>query len=198
MIEIPDDVTALIFDCDGTLADTMPVHYQSWVEILIPYGLVLSEQRFYDLGGWPTKKIVELLAKEESLELDADQVAWEKEQGFLKNIHLVEPIHPVADTVKKYHQVLPMAVATGAVKSVGKQILQLIGVYDYFQTVVYAEDTKKHKPEPDVFLEAARRIDADPQTSLVFEDTDPGVEAAKRAGMRVIDVRSFHTPRRIT
>jgi beta-phosphoglucomutase family hydrolase len=189
---------AIIFDCDGTLADTMPSHYEAWATILDRYALAMSEDRFYELGGWPTAKVAELLARESGRSIDIARLAREKESLFHDTLHLVRPIEPVVEVVRQHHGRVPMAVATGAVRSVCQQILKQIGVADSFHSIVSSEDVQQHKPAPDIFLEAARRLGVDPRQCRVYEDTDPGIEAARRAGMEYIDVRSFYTPRRVT
>lgn len=192
------ELHAIIFDCDGTLADTMPSHYEAWIEVLTRYELEMSEDRFYALGGWPTRKVAELLAREAGRTVDIDQLADEKESLFEKYVHLVQPIGPVLTVVENHRGKLPMAVATGAVLPVCRRILKQIGLHESFDTIVSADDVERHKPAPDVFLEAARRLGVAPQRCRVYEDTDPGIEAARRAGMEPVDVREFYTPRRVT
>lgn len=189
---------AIIFDCDGTLADTMPVHYEAWRDALNRYHLELSEDRFYALGGWPTRAIIDLLAKETGRQLNVDEIADYKEAVFQERLDSVRPIEPVVNVVREYQGKLPLAVATGAVRPILMRILHHIGLAEAFQASVCSEDVPRHKPHPDVFLEAARRIAVDPRYCRVYEDTDPGVEAARRAGMHYVDVRTFFTPRRIT
>jgi beta-phosphoglucomutase family hydrolase len=192
------ELHAIIFDCDGTLADTMPSHYEAWIEVLTRYELEMSEDRFYALGGWPTRKVAELLAREAGRTVDIDQLAEEKESLFEKYVHLVQPIGPVLTVVETHRGKLPMAVATGAVLPVCRRILHQIGLHESFDTIVSADDVERHKPAPDVFLEAARRLGVAPERCRVYEDTDPGIEAARRAGMEPVDVREFYTPRRVT
>jgi beta-phosphoglucomutase family hydrolase len=189
---------ALIFDCDGTLADTMPSHYEAWMVVLDRYQLVMSEDRFYELGGWPTRKVAQLLAEEARRAIDIDELSREKESIFEQRLHTIRPIEPVIAVVRQHHGRLPLAVATGAVRPICQQILWHIGVGDAFDTIVSSEDVRRHKPEPDIFLEAARRLGVAPSTCLVYEDTDPGLESARRAGMEAIDVRALHKPRRVT
>jgi beta-phosphoglucomutase family hydrolase len=195
---IPPTTQAIIFDCDGTLADTMPAHYEAWVATLARYGFVLDEDRFYSLGGWPTEKIIDLLADEAGRTVEALVIANEKEAAFQERMHLIEAIEPVAEVVRQHHGKLPLAVATGAFRSIAEATLEQIGLHEKFHTIVSCEDVKRHKPEPDVFLEAARRLGVDPKHCVVFEDTDPGVQAAQAAGMHCIDVRTLYTPRRVT
>jgi beta-phosphoglucomutase family hydrolase len=193
-----ESIHGIIFDCDGTLADTMPSHYEAWMSILDRYDLQMSEDRFYALGGWPTRRVADLLIAESGREIDAVRLSHEKESLFAAMLHLVRPIEPVVEVVKQHRGRLPMAVATGAVRPICEEILRQIGVQGHFDTIVSSEDVERHKPAPDVFLEAARRLGIPARHCRVYEDTDPGVEAARRAGMECVDVRTFYTPRRVT
>jgi HAD superfamily hydrolase (TIGR01509 family) len=189
---------ALIFDCDGTLTDSMPVHYLSWRTTLARHGVVFEEERFYALGGMPTDKIIALLSAEQGIPLDALALAAEKEADFLQSLHLVEAITPVIEVARAHHRRLKLAVASGGWRHVIERQLRQVGVYELFDAIVAAEDTERHKPEPDVFLEAARRLGVAPHDCRVYEDSDLGIEAARRAGMSWVDIRAWHTPRRIT
>jgi HAD superfamily hydrolase (TIGR01509 family) len=189
---------ALIFDCDGTLTDSMPVHFLCWQKTMRACGIEFAEDRFYALGGMPSDKIVELLSVEAGLALDCAAVAAQKEQAFLETLHLLEPIAAVVDIARQNRGVRKMAVASGGFRHVIEKQLRQVGIYDWFDALVTAEDTPRHKPEPDVFLEAARRLGVPPADCLVYEDSDLGVEAARRAGMRWVDVRTIHKPRRLT
>ena len=192
------EIDAIIFDCDGTLADTMPPHFEAWRETCVRYGLELTEDRFYSLGGWPTLAVAQLLVKEQGSKADAQQIAREKEATFEARLSEVEPIEPVVKVVRQYRGRLPIAVATGAIRPMLDEILRQIGLTGWFDALVSAEEVTHHKPAPDIFLEAARRLKVDPKGCLVYEDTDPGIEAARRAGMQYVDVRTVFTPRRVT
>ena len=189
---------ALIFDCDGTLADTMPAHYVAWHKTLLRHGIDFNEDRFYALGGVPTVKIIQLLAGEAGLSLDTVAVGREKEMAFHEAIDSVEPIAAVVDIARRHIGKLPMAVGTGSEWWSAERVLKRIGVLDWFSAVVCADHVQRHKPEPDVFLEAARRLGVDPQHCCVYEDTDLGLAAGRAAGMDVVDVRPLYTIRRIT
>lgn len=186
---------ASIFDLDGTLADTMPVHYRAWVEVAARYGISFPEERFYALGGMPTPRIAAMLAAEQGLTLDPEAVARDKEQAFLRRFHEVRPIAAVVELARRARAAGPVAVASGGMRRVVDRTLRQIGVHDWFEVVVTAEDTPRHKPEPDVFLEAARRMGVPPSDCTVYEDTDLGLEAARRAGMRPVDVRTLREHR---
>ena len=193
-----DKICGIIFDLDGTLADTMPSHYEAWRVILERYGLEMSEDRFYALGGWPTERVADLLIGESGRTIDASQLSNEKESLFAESLHLVRPIEHVTSVARQHRGQLPLAVATGAMRGICEQILKHIDIHDWFDAIVSADEVERHKPNPDVFLEAARRLGVEPKCCLVYEDTDPGLEAARRAGMAHVDVRQFYTPRRIT
>jgi len=189
---------AILFDCDGTLADTMPAHYRAWRMVTDPHGMAFDEDRFYSMGGRPTRDIVATLAAEAGVAVDVEQEAHRKEQGFLDQLHAVEPIDPVIAVVRRSRERVPLAVVTGGYRDVCRQILERVGIADCFDAIVASEDTDRHKPEPAPFLEAARRLGARPQRCVVWEDSDLGIEGARRAGMHWIDVRAFHTPARVT
>ena len=188
---------ALIFDCDGTLTDSMPIHYVAWHRTMQNYGIQFPEDRFYSLGGIPTDKIIRMLADEQQVEVDAHKAAIAKENAFLELLHLLEPIQQVVAVARHFHRRVPMIVASGGFREIIKKQITQIGCDGLFDDIVAAEDTDRHKPEPDVFLEAARRVGADPTRCLVYEDSDLGVQAARSASMDFIDVRAFHAPKRL-
>ena len=192
----PPGTAGLIFDCDGTLADTMPVHYRAWTQVLKGPGLAFPPKRFYELGGVPTAKIIAILAQEQGKPAgDIEALSAAKEEHFLGELTDVTPVAAVFAVAKAYRGKLPMAVASGGYRAVISRTLESIGVADWFDALVCAEDTQNHKPDPDVFLEAARRLGVAPATCVVFEDTDIGLEAARRAGMTGVDVRPWQADR---
>lgn len=188
--------SAIIFDCDGTLTDSMPLHYVAWSRTLSRYGVSFPEDRFYALGGMPSKQIVCLLAGEHGVQVDANMAAEEKEGLFLELMQHLAPISEVIDVARHFRGQLPMAVASGGYRDIIIQQLEQIGIVDWFDPIVTAEDTTRHKPDPDVFLLAAERMGVPAEGCLVYEDSTLGIDAAKAAGMDFIDVRTFYTPRR--
>jgi len=192
------DYTAILFDCDGTLADTMPAHYRAWLHVTKHHGILFDEDRFYALGGRPTRDILATLANEASIEIDLDHASEMKETAFLEQVKYVKAIDPVIAALRRAHGHVPVAVVTGGYRDVCEKILLQIGIREFFDCIVASEDTNRHKPHPDPFLEAARRLGVAPEGCLVWEDSDLGIEAARQAGMSWIDVRSFHQPQRLT
>jgi HAD superfamily hydrolase (TIGR01509 family) len=189
---------ALLFDCDGTLADTMPAHYRAWLRVTGSHGIDFDEDRFYSFAGRPTRDIVATLAREAGVVIDVDHAATLKEESFLAQLDAVMAIDPVVEVVRRARGRVPIAVVTGGYRHVCLEILGRVGIADAFDTIVASEDTSRHKPEPEPFLEAARRLGARPERCVVWEDSDLGIEAARRAGMEWIDVRSFHSPARVS
>lgn len=182
-------IQALIFDCDGTLADSMRAHYVAWRDVLTAYKMDLSEERFYMYSGTPSRRVIPMLAEEQGIALDFEQANFAKEEAFLKALHLLKPIEPVVRIARENSGKLKMAVASGGVRRVVHRQLEHLEMFDWFETIVTAEDTERHKPDPDVFLEAARRLGVAPAACRVYEDGEPGIEAARRAGMECVDVR---------
>ncbi|HSQ57430.1 MAG TPA: HAD-IA family hydrolase [Gemmata sp.] len=188
----PRGTAGLIFDCDGTLADTMPAHYRAWTAMLGRYGISFPEPRFYAMGGMPTERIIRILADEAGVPVsNVDAMVREKEQGFLEFLDAVLPIEPVLEIAKAHRGKLPIAVASGGYRDTITRTLDRLAIRHWFDAMVAAEDTPRHKPEPDVFLEAARRLKVSSASCVVFEDTDIGLEAARRAGMMGVDVREW-------
>src|SRR5512138_1932886 len=182
-------IKGLIFDCDGTLADTMPLHWRAWQVIAARHRIHLPEDRFYSLGGVPSREILRMLSAEQGLGLDHLAVAREKEAEYLPLIAQVEPINVVVGVAREHHGKLPMAVASGGTAHGIEQVLAHLGIRSLFQAVVTSEMVKNQKPAPDIFLEAARRIGVPPHQCRAYEDTDLGMQAIRAAGMEAVDVR---------
>jgi len=183
---------AAIFDLDGTLADTMPVHYRAWQEVAGRHRLAFPEARFYALGGVPTVKIAATLIAEQGLSLDPEVICREKEEAVLRRFHEIGPIPAVVELARRHRAAGKIAIASGGGRVMVERTLHQLGLHDWFPVVVTAEDTVRHKPEPDVFLEAARQLGVAPGDCTVYEDTELGLEAARRAGMRGVDVRPLY------
>ena len=178
-----------IFDCDGTLADTMPLHYRAWKRLVEELGGSFSEQLFYQWGGRPTTRILELLRDEHGLAVaDVHMSAERKEGYFVELIHEVKPVEPVLDIARRLHGTVPLAVASGGFRQLVEQTLEVIGIRQLFAAVVCAEDSQRPKPFPDPFLEAARRLNVPAAECLVFEDSPVGIQAAEAAGMQWVFV----------
>lgn len=190
--KIGSHISGLVFDCDGTIADTMPLHYQAWVAAMQERGLEFAESVFYELAGVPTVRIVHILNERYGYNLPAQELADRKETLYAQLLPGVQGIGPVLEVISAYTGKLPMAVATGGTRAICTRTLELLGLVQHFKAIVSADDVIHGKPAPDIFLEAARRIAVDPGLCVAFEDGDLGIQAARAAGMDVIDIRE-HT-----
>ncbi len=196
MLPFPSGTMALLFDCDGTLADTMTLHYEAWHETLRLRGIDCPRAFIDEHAGVPTDLIVEELNARWGVALDPEQISVEKEGRFREQIHRTEPVEEVLATAHAYHGKLPMAVVSGGVGELVKATLLAIDALALFPVIVTADDPVKPKPAPDVFVEAARQLGVEPTKCHVFEDGDPGIVAAKAAGMTFTDVREVIARRR--
>jgi len=196
-LDIPaGDFAAYIFDLDGTLIDTMPLHYRAWDQAMQRAGLPhqLDEELFYSLGGVPTLKVAELIGKHYGLKVDPHAIFDHKESLFKdlqKDAKLIEPVVAVARRVAQTH---PVAIASGGPRDIVKRSLELAGLAPLFKVVVSADDVVHGKPAPDMFLLAARLMNVAPEKCLVFEDAVPGMRAAEAAGMKCVHVPSRRKP----
>jgi HAD superfamily hydrolase (TIGR01509 family) len=189
MLEIPEGTVALLFDCDGTLADTMTLHFEAWHETLLVYGIDCPRTFIDEHAGVPTDLIVDEVNDRWGVALDPLKISTEKEGRFREQIHRTEPVEEVLATAHAYHGKLPMAVVSGGVGELVRATLVAIDALKLFEVIVTADDPVKPKPSPDIFIEAARQLGVDPAGCHVFEDGDPGIVAAKAAGMTFTDVR---------
>ena len=172
-----------IFDCDGTVAHSMPIHYAAWRQAAEENGIQMTEELFYSLGGVPTTRIVEILNEKFGTNLDPEQVARRKEAVYVENMGNMQPIEEVAAFARKVGKFAKVSIASGGYLPVVLKTLEAIGFKDFFPVVVTTEQVSRGKPFPDMFLEAAKRMGVPANECLVLEDSPAGIEAAKAAGM---------------
>jgi beta-phosphoglucomutase family hydrolase len=194
MTEVPPDIRGLVFDCDGTIADTMPLHYEAWVAALSEHAVEFPEALFYEMAGIPTHTIIQILNDKYGHSMPVMPTAERKDQLFVQLLPRVQPIEPVVALVKKYAGKLPMAVATGGTRALCSKTLSSLGLLDYFAALVTADDVEHGKPAPDIFLESARRIGIPAADCCAFEDGELGLQAARAAGMMAVDIRPLRRP----
>lgn len=188
-LQIPGgDFAAFLFDCDGTIVDSMPLHFKAWTQVLAAEGCPFPEDQFYLLGGVPPIKIVEMLNAQHGLKMDAPSVADRKEQQYYASLHELEAVQEVVEIIHAMHGCIPFAVVSGSTRNSVQQSLNQVGLSENFPVCVCAEDYTHGKPDPECFLKAAQLLGVAPARCLVFEDTDLGIQAAKAAGMQWIRV----------
>jgi HAD superfamily hydrolase (TIGR01509 family) len=175
--------TGYIFDCDGTLAHSMPVHYAAWRQTAEENGTEMSEELFYSLGGVPTTRIVEILSEKFGVKMDPEVVAKRKEDVYVQNMGNIQPLQEVTAFARKVATFAKVSVASGGYLAVVLKTLEAIGFKDFFPVIVTTEQVARGKPFPDMFLEAANRMGVPANECLVLEDSPAGIEAAKAAGM---------------
>jgi HAD superfamily hydrolase (TIGR01509 family) len=190
-IIISPDTKGLIFDCDGTLADTMPLHMEAWCQTFADYGEECPYEFVNSLKGTPAEKIVEMFNHKFGRKINPIKFAQDKNRRSRKKLRQAQPIDPIIKIVRNYRGKLPMAVASGGTRRNVLLTLEVIGLKDYFVAVITSDDKLKAKPAPDIFIEAARRMKVEPPYCQVFEDGDVGLQAAREAGMIATDVRPY-------
>jgi HAD superfamily hydrolase (TIGR01509 family) len=191
MIPVYDGIKGLIFDCDGTLADTMTIHTHAWQETMKRFGHDCPVDFLQPLRGMPAEEIVIRFNRKFGTDFDAKTVSDAKNKMSFERFKTVKPIMPVAKIALDYRGKLPMSVASGGTRKNVLRTLKAIGMADYFMAVLTADDGLKPKPHPQMFIEAAKQMHVAPELCQVFEDGDPGLEAARAASMAFVDVRPY-------
>jgi HAD superfamily hydrolase (TIGR01509 family) len=190
-LQLPEgEFGAYLFDCDGTIADSMPLHYIAWKKVMAEWNCEYPEDLFYSWGGKPVRKIIADLNKIHGLEMPIEATARRKESLYLEQLSQLKAIPEVLEQIEAEHGRIPFAVVSGSTRDSVVGSLSVLGLLDRFETIVSAEDYTRSKPAPDGFLLAAERLGVAPADCLVFEDTDLGIESATAAGMASVKVPS--------
>jgi beta-phosphoglucomutase-like phosphatase (HAD superfamily) len=184
----PGDFRAYLFDCDGTVADSMPLHFVAWNRALGEWGCHLSEADFYQWGGKPIAEIIATLNVRDGLKMPVAEVAERKENYYYEVLPRLRAVPDVLEHIHRSHGTLPFAIVSGSTRESVTASLELLGLMDKFETLVCAGDYKNSKPHPEPFLLAAERLGVAPEHCLVFEDTDMGIQSATAAGMASVKV----------
>jgi beta-phosphoglucomutase family hydrolase len=184
----PGPHDAYLFDCDGTIADSMPLHYIAWKKILAEWNCHFDEHHFYSLGGTPIAEIVSMLNKQHGLSMPVEAVCNRKEELYYELLPQLKAIPEVLEHIHTRHGEIPFAVVSGGTREAVTASLNTLEILDRFDTLVCAEDYKNGKPHPEAFLLAADRLGVAPARCLVFEDTDLGIQAATAAGMPSVKI----------
>jgi len=180
---------ALIFDMDGTIADTMEAHFEAWRDALAAHGLEITRELFFSrLGGRISTEIVRIVNADFGLDLDVDEVSREKDEAYLHHVDEMRPLEPVAALARSSYGRLPLGLATGEQRHIASRVLKATGLEALFDAFVTSTDVSHHKPHPETFLRCAELLGVEAATCQVFEDSPSGLEAGRRAGMIVTDV----------
>jgi beta-phosphoglucomutase family hydrolase len=190
--EIQSGAKALIFDLDGTLADSIPVHIECWNKTCQTFHYHFPVDMMIKMTGMPTRRFAEYIKQDSGCSLSVDEIMNLKQSNFYQLVHTIKPVEKMAIFVKEHHGRIPMSIGTGGGKRSSRQILETIGLSKYFDILVTADDVTHHKPEPDTFLKCAEMMGVAPKFCQVFEDGEMGMRAARAAGMMVTDVRQYY------
>lgn len=186
---IPEGTQALLFDCDGTMVDTMGVYRIGWHQVFGRHGFEMTDEWFATWGGHSTAPFVRA-ALPDADESMVEQVSREGHDTFLANIHLVEPFENVVAVAQAHHGSLPMAIVSGGPRRAVVRSLEAVGVDHLFDLVVTADDVAHGKPAPDAYLAAMKELGVDPGRCVAYEDSASGIRSATDAGIpMVVDVR---------
>ena len=179
----PGEYGAYLFDCDGTVADSMPLHYVAWSKALSEWNCAFDEKKFYAWGGMPIVEIISALNREQGLQMPVAQVAERKEALYFELLPQLKAVPEVLEHIEAKHGQIPFAVVSGSARDSVESSLKTLKLLDYFDVLVCAGDYARSKPDPEPFLIAAGKLGIAPERCLVFEDTRMGIDAATAAGM---------------
>jgi HAD superfamily hydrolase (TIGR01509 family) len=179
---------AYLFDCDGTIADSMPLHYVAWKRILGEWGCDFDEQTFYAWGGMPVTEIIAALNVRDGLAMPVEEVQRRKEALYFEILPELKAVPEVLEHIELSHGHIPFAVVSGSTRESVTKSLETLGILDKFETLVCAGDYERSKPDPQPFLIAAERLGVAPEDCLVFEDTEMGIQSATAAGMASVKI----------
>ena len=188
------DAEALIFDLDGTLSDSLPVHIATWNIVCTHYNCHFDANMMEELTGMPTIQFAYRIISDNQLKgIDPVEMVKMKQETFWESLGNLKPHNSVVSLVHQYYGKIPLAVGTGANRKSAELQLKALGILDKFDAIVTADDVSKHKPEPQTFLKCAELVKISPEKCHVYEDGILGMQAAKTAGMFLTDVRPFLT-----
>ena len=179
---------AYLFDCDGTIVDSMPLHYVAWKRALGEWNCEFAEDLFYAWGGRPTSEIIATLNAKYGLNMPVEGVALRKEEFYFEMLPELRVVPEVLEHIEAQQGRIPFAVVSGSARDSVTASLGVLKLLDRFETLVCAGEYKKSKPDPEAFLLAASRLRVAPAKCLVFEDTAMGIQAATAAGMASVRV----------
>jgi HAD superfamily hydrolase (TIGR01509 family) len=195
VISYNSGVRALIFDCDGTLVDSMPLHMKAWENAFNEFGEYYDRELLYSLKGMKETEIIDVYNSRHKRTIDNEKIVQTKHKFFMNHIDSVKPIESIVKIAEYYYKKIPLAVVSGSVKNIVHAELNVLKIFHLFNHILTADDPFKPKPSPDVFIAAANLIKIKPENCLVLEDGDAGLEAASKVGILKIDIREYFEKR---
>jgi beta-phosphoglucomutase len=198
---------AAVFDFDGVIANSEPLHFSALRDALLEDGVAITEEEYYTRYlAYDDRGAIRLVLEHHGLTYDLDRVdivAVRKAEIFEQLLPTIPFFPGVAELVRKLSGEIPLAIASGARREEIEAILQAGGVRDAFRAIVGAEDVSRGKPDPEPYLRAAARLlphapDLKPEQCVAFEDSIPGIAAARTAGMKVVAVTNSYPAEKLT
>jgi HAD superfamily hydrolase (TIGR01509 family) len=188
-LKLPDGpFKAYLFDCDGTIVDSMPLHYVAWKKTLLEWNCEFAEELFYAWGGMPVTEIIATLNEKHGLTMPVEEIERRKEGLYFEILSDLKAVPEVLEHIEASHGQIPFAVVSGSTRDSVTASLTALGILDKFDTLVCAGDYTRSKPDPEPFLIAAKRLGVAPEDCLVFEDTEMGIQSATAAGMASVKI----------
>jgi beta-phosphoglucomutase family hydrolase len=191
---IDSSIKGIIFDLDGTIADTMPIHISAWKQMGLHYGADVTDDMINYYAGSPTKKVIMSLNAGYGYKMNPDEGATMKSRLFVEMLDAIAHVNPISEVMsiaKKYKGILPLGIGTGSSRINALKTIKYMGCEGFFDAVVSATDVENHKPHPESFIKAAEQMGVRPQDCIVFEDGGMGIKAALDGGMIAVEVPSF-------
>ena len=190
-LKIPEGAFgAYLFDCDGTVVDSMPLHFLAWQQALAEWKCDFSEEIFYAWGGMPVAEVITRLNRERGLSMPVAEVEARKENLYYEQLPQLRAVPEVIEHIDAQFGTIPFAVVSGSTRESVVKSLETLKLMEKFNTMVCAGDYQNGKPDPEPFLLAALRLGVRPEACLVFEDAEIGIRAATAAGMASVKVPS--------
>jgi HAD superfamily hydrolase (TIGR01509 family) len=190
-LAIPDyPFKAYLFDCDGTIVDSMPLHFVAWSKALAEWNASFTEDQFYAWGGRAVDEIIRALNEAQHLNMPVDTVLEHKESFYRELLHKLKGVPEVLEHIELSYGRIPFAVVSGSPRKSVEASLEVLGIRDRFELLVCQGEYAYGKPNPEPFLKAASLLNIAPEDCLVFEDADPGIAAAESAGMQWVKIDS--------
>lgn len=187
--ELISNYSALLFDLDGTLVDSMPAHNRAWQSALEPHGVDITEAELYKLAGTPNFQTAELFINRFQLDVSPEVIVNQKEAFFEVSLVALQIVPVVVEIARHFHRKIPLGIVSGSSKSRIGDSLAATGLGGIFDCIVSSDDTERGKPFPDPYELGARLLKVPPKQCLVFEDGDAGIQAARSAQMDIVYVK---------
>jgi beta-phosphoglucomutase family hydrolase len=184
----PGPFGAYLFDCDGTVADSMPLHYRAWKQALAEWKCDFDEELFYAWGGMHVVEIISTLNRQRGLNMPVEAVGQRKEALYYELLPELKAVPEVLEHIEEAHGRIPIAVVSGSTRESVTASLAALNLLDRFDALICAGEYAKSKPDPEAFLLAAEKLGVAPESCLVFEDTEMGIQAATAAGMASVKI----------